>query len=245
MPPGELSRKPDPRPPAPCSHTPTSPNLVTPNMSERILHDVVRSRFSPYVFASRSVEPEKLVRALEAARLTPSSFNEQPWRFVVGFRGEGETHDRIAAALVERNRLWAEHAPVLVLVAARTTLSRNERPNRHAWYDTGAAVMAFVLQTADDGLAVHQMGGFGAQQAAERLGIPEPFEPVVALALGYVGDPSDTPVPEEIAIRDGQRRPRRHLCEIAFGETWGRTLPVVADLAPDGIDRTRCDEPDA
>jgi hypothetical protein len=48
---------------------------------------VVHARWSPRAFAPREVSPADLKKLFEAARWAASSFNEQPWRFLVGGRG--------------------------------------------------------------------------------------------------------------------------------------------------------------
>lgn len=61
-----------------------------PAITNLEIHPVIKKRWSPRSFqADKPVEPEKLQRIFEAARWAPSSFNEQPWRFVVGTRGHG------------------------------------------------------------------------------------------------------------------------------------------------------------
>src|SRR5438046_542077 len=84
--------------------------------------DVIRHRWSPRAFdADRAVSLDSLRTLFEAARWAPSSFNEQPWRFVVADRSR--TPDAYAALLATfdpANRAWARNAPVLVLVAVST-----------------------------------------------------------------------------------------------------------------------------
>src|SRR5207248_2936346 len=88
--------------------------------------DVIRLRWSPRAFdPDRDVSADDLRVLFEAARWAPSSFNEQPWRFIVaGRRTAPEAFDAMLQTLDPRNRDWARHAPVLVLVAAGTKLSR-------------------------------------------------------------------------------------------------------------------------
>src|SRR5262249_61528580 len=54
------------------------------------VHDLIRLRWSPRAFADRPVEPEKLRSLLEAARWAPSSYNEQPWAYLVARREQPE-----------------------------------------------------------------------------------------------------------------------------------------------------------
>src|ERR1700737_2358378 len=74
------------------------------------IHDLLRRRWSPRAFADRPVEPEKLCSLLEAARWAPSSFNEQPWFFLVAIREDREEFNRMLSCLVEGNVAWAQKA---------------------------------------------------------------------------------------------------------------------------------------
>src|ERR1700739_2721471 len=99
---------------------------------------IFHERWSPRSFSDREVSQESLAKVFEAARWAASSYNEQPWRFLVGRRGS-ETYDRIFAALGEFNQKWARTAPVLILGTALAHFSHNGTPNRFAFYDLGAA----------------------------------------------------------------------------------------------------------
>src|ERR1051326_3451712 len=149
--------------------------------------DVIRDRWSPRAFdPTRAVARADLLRLFEAARWAPSSLNEQPWRFVVADRaGTPEAFDQLAASLPGRIPLWAHAVPLLVLVAVRATLGRNESANLHAWYDAGQAVGFLTLQATSIGLGVRQMEGFDREKAREACAVPAPFEPAVLMAIGY------------------------------------------------------------
>ena len=82
------------------------------------IHELLRERWSPRAFADRMVEPEKLRSLLEAARWAPSSFNEQPWSFIVATKEHPGEYERLLSCLVEGNVRWAQHAPVLMLSVA-------------------------------------------------------------------------------------------------------------------------------
>ena len=179
---------------------------------------LARARWSPYRYAEMPVAPDDLRVLFEAARWAPSSRNEQPWRFVLGVKGEGAAHAHVLGVLNERNRAWAQHAPVLGVACAFKLFARYDTPNTSARYDTGAAVATLALAAAARGLALHQMGGFDAEAAHEALHLPEDAVAVVAFALGYPapeGEGADD-LPEDIARRDARRRDRRCLAELVF-----------------------------
>jgi len=191
------------------------------------IHELLKKRFSPYAFSSRAVEPERRHKLFEAARSAPSSYNEQPWRFVVATRQDPEAFERLLETLTERNRQWALHAPVLVLSVAKLEFTHNGQPNRHAFYDVGQAAAYLTLQATELGLYVHQMAGFDAGKARQLLRIPQGYEPVAMMAVGYLGDP------ESMLERPRQRgrppRARKPLDSLLFEGSWGEPWSLAAD----------------
>jgi nitroreductase len=184
------------------------------------IHDLLRRRWSPRAFSDRPVEREKLLSVLEAARWAPSSNNEQPWHYLVATKEEPEEFARLLACLVEKNQSWARNAPVLMLSVASNVFSRNDKPNRHALHDTGQAVAGLTVQATALGLYVHQMAGFSIEKARETYQLPENVEPVAALALGYLGDPSI--LPPDLREREHALSSRKPVGEFVFSGAWGR-----------------------
>jgi nitroreductase len=86
-----------------------------PAATQYPVHELIRERWSPRAFSEKAVSPEILQSLFEAARWAPSSNNEQPWAFLVGTRGDGDTFRKILGTLVEFNQTWAKHAPVLAI----------------------------------------------------------------------------------------------------------------------------------
>lgn len=182
--------------------------------------DPIRQRWSPRAFdAERAVSDEDLRSLFEAARWAPSSRNEQPWRFLVARREtDPEGHARLFGLLNEGNRAWAGKASILMIASASMRFGRNERSNRHAWYDLGQAMANLSAQATARGLVLRQMGGFDAEAAQEALAIPDGYEAVVAVALGYPGDPSE--LPETLQEGEMTPRKRRPLDELVHGASW-------------------------
>lgn len=194
------------------------------------IHDLLRSRWSPRAFASRPVEPGILMRLFEAARWAPSSMNLQPWSFVAVTQDDPEAHARMVHGLGERNQVWARHAPVLLLVVAKTERTPGQ-PNRYAWYDVGQAVAHLSVQATAEGLVLHQMGGFDAEKARQAFDVPAGYDPVVVIALGYLGDPMD--LPEDMRAREGAPRSRLPLDQSAFYGRWGNSFAHAAHGSSD------------
>ena len=172
------------------------------------IHELLQKRYSPRAYADRPVAKETLRTLFEAARWAPSSFNEQPWRFIVATQEDIAEFERLSSCLVPGNQTWAKNAPVLALSVAKLRFARNDKPNRHAFHDVGLAVAQLITQATALGLAVHQMAGFSVEAARTTYAIPEGFEPVAALALGYSA--------EEVPAS----RTRRPQDELVFRSQW-------------------------
>jgi nitroreductase len=189
------------------------------------VHDLIRRRWSPRAFdATREVSQADLLRLFEAARWAPSSLNEQPWRFVVADRARTpEAFAAIHATLTGKNPTWAGAAPVLALVAIRRNYEGHEVVNQSAWYDAGQAVALLVVQATSMDLSVRQMEGFDRERARAAVNMPPEFEPAVAIAIGYAGDPESLSVEK---YRDSERKPRtrKAIGEFVFEGAWGRAI---------------------
>jgi nitroreductase len=175
---------------------------------------VFHERWSPRSFADREVSSALLAKVFEAARWTASSFNEQPWRFLVGVRGTA-TYDKIYQALSEYNKKWAGKAPVLIVGAAGTKFNQNGKLNRVALYDLGAAASYLTLEAAALGLAAHQMEGFDTAAVRQAFGIPDEYVLGAAIALGYQGEP-EALSDEKMRDQETTPRTRKPLSEFVF-----------------------------
>lgn len=190
-----------------------------PADTEYPIHDLLRQRWSPRAFDERPIEPEKLRSLFEAARWAPSSNNEQPWRFIAATKEHKVEYDRLFNCLVEGNQKWAYRAPVLILSVASLNLEDEVKPNRHAFHDTGMAVENLVLQATALGLVAHQMAGFDVEKARVDLKIPQGYEPVAMIAVGYLGDLAS--LSDRLREREQQPRSRQPISEWTFSGQWG------------------------
>lgn len=198
----------------------------------------IRQRRSAMAYADRPV-PAKLLRLVfEAARWAPSSFNEQPWRFVVATRDDPEGYERLADCLSSGNA-WARRAPVLILGLASLNLTRNGRPNTYHLHDLGLALENLMIQATALGLACHPMGGFDKDKAATALEVPEGYRPVTMIALGYPGDP-DHLSPEHHDRELGPRK-RKPLHELVFAGRFGQPAAflIPPEDASSDLDRSQ------
>ena len=182
-------------------------------------------RWSPYAFADRPVSDEDLRSLFEAARWSASSYNEQPWSYIVATKADPAAHEAVLSCLNEANRAWAGAAPVLAIGCASLRHARDGRRNDAAEHDLGAASAAMALQATAMGMHVHQMIGILPDRAREAFRVPEGVLPFTGLAIGYLGDPAS--LPEHLRPRDLTPKGRRPLAEFVFGGAWGETSPVV------------------
>jgi len=189
------------------------------------IEPLLQQRWSPRAFAERPVEPEKLLRLWEAARWSASCTNQQPWYFIVATKEDPVEYARLLSCLRENNQQWASSAPVLMVSVAKLAFDMNDQPNRYAFHDVGLAVANLIFQATALGLYVHQMAGFYPDRARELYGIPEGFEPVAGIVLGYPGDPAI--LSEELRQRELAPRTRKPLESFIFQGAWGQTSSLA------------------
>jgi nitroreductase len=186
---------------------------------------LLAERWSPYGFEDRPVPEGDLRSLFEAARWAASSYNEQPWNYVVATREDSVEFGRLLACLVEANQAWAKTAPVLVLGVVSLQFAKNKQDNRAAVHDLGLAAGNLLVEATARGLFVHQMIGILPDKARELYKIPEHFEAWTALAIGYKADPAK--LPDALRERDLTPRQRKPLGRFVFTGTWGQSSPLV------------------
>ncbi len=175
----------------------------------------ILERRSPRSFSSEEVSSADLTKLFEAARWAASSYNEQPWRFLVGRKGD-PTYQKIFDSLVEFNQGWAKSAPVLILSYASRKFAHNGALNHYALHDTGAATAYLTLQAWELGLRTHSMGGFDEAGVRASFGIAEDFVIGAVTALGHPGETSE--LSDALQKMEAGPRLRKPLDEIVLSE---------------------------
>lgn len=189
------------------------------------IHELIAQRWSPYAFSDRPVSEEDLRSLFEAARWAASSYNEQPWSYIVATKANPEEFERLLSCLVEGNQAWASVVPVLALGCTSLHFVRNNKPNAAAVHDLGLASATLTLEATARGLFVHQMIGILPDRARELYRIPEGVQPLTGLAIGYAADPNS--LSEKYRERDLAPRDRKRLGEFVFGGEWGAASNLV------------------
>jgi len=169
-------------------------------------------RWSRRAMSGEEMSREELFSLFEAAKWAPSSFNNQPWRFLYAQRNT-EHWDRFFDLLAEGNKVWAAKAAALVLLVSKKTSDRDGKPSRTHSFDAGAAWISLALQGTMRGLVVHAMGGFNANKAQQVMRVPEEYAVEVMIAVGKPGNKDDLPDP----LREREKPSgRKSLAEIVM-----------------------------
>jgi nitroreductase len=178
--------------------------------TELDLHPLITNRWSPRAFdANEIISSEDLYAILEASRLAPSAFNEQPWRFIFGTRGE-ETFNQILNGLGEFNQKWAKNSSALLLVTGVKQRSNGDAHPSYQ-YDLGLAVSQGTFEAHHRGYITHQMTGFSHDVMCKTFDLTT-TEPVVVIAIGKQAD-ADI-LPEAMAEREKLAPSRKPLSEL-------------------------------
>ncbi len=159
--------------------------------SECVIHPLLQQRRSPYGFeVDRCPSSTDLAALFEAARWAMSSYNAQPWRYIVGVRNRSDGPWRqVLDCLLPANQAWAQRAPVLALGLTQRDFEYNGKPNRCSEHDLGAASAYLTLEAEARGLRVHQMAGIDPERVQSEFRLGTGLKPVTALAIGYEGNP--------------------------------------------------------
>ena len=189
--------------------------IIVRNTNYKKLDNIFIERWSPRAFLPDPITDEDIKTIFEAARWSPSCFNEQPWRFV--YAQQPNDLENFRSVLTESNQLWANKAPLLIFAFSKKSFSHNDKPNRWAGFDTGSAWMALTLQANKLGLHTHGMGGFDSEKAFTVTGMdPDQYNVICAIAVGNISDASN--LSEDLKSREVPSL-RKIMDEIVFEGT--------------------------
>ena len=170
------------------------------------------SRWSPRAMTGEELDDKQLLALFEAARWAPSSYNNQPWRFLYAKRNTKQWDD-LFGLMVEFNQSWAKDASALVVVVSKKTFDFNWQPCVTHSFDTGAAWMSLALQATKQGLVTHGMQVFDYDKAKKVLNVPEDYNVEAMIAIGRQGKKED--LPKELQEKE-ELSDRKPLAEIAW-----------------------------
>lgn len=185
---------------------------------------IIANRWSGRAFdASKPVPPQAIISLCEAARWAPSSYGDEPWRYLVWDKlADPMAWQRAFSCLAESNQVWVKRAPLLLLSLANKNFRHDGSANRFAQHDTGMASMAMVLEAVALGLMAHQMGGFDSAKIRAAFAIPEDYTCMAMIAIGYPASPDI--LDGNLKERELASRSRQPLGAHFFSGAWGKGL---------------------
>ncbi len=160
-----------------------SPELIQSRPTSYSVHPLLFNRWSPRSMTGEPMSDEELLPLFEAARLAPSSYNNQPWRFLLARRNSAHWN-LFYNLLIPFNQEWTKNAAALLVIISKNTFEHNGKPARTHSYDTGAAWMSLALEGSGRGFVVHGMEGFDYEKARKDLKIPDDYTVEAMAAIG-------------------------------------------------------------
>ena len=169
--------------------------------------------------AYRSLDPvkidENIVNDLAScARLAPSCFNNQPWRFV--FVYEKETLDKLKDEALTRGNAWAKDASMIIAVFSKQELDCVIRDRIYFRFDIGLATAFLILRATELGLVAHPIAGYKEQKVKEILGIPEDMTVITLVIVGKHSSEIKDVLSEKQKEAETKRPERLLLSEFAY-----------------------------
>jgi nitroreductase len=176
------------------------------------IQPLIINRWSPRAMTGEEISEEELMSLFEAARWAPSSYNNQPWRFLYARRNTPQWA-LFFELMGDFNKGWVKNASAIVLAISSKLFAHNSKPSRTHSFDTGAAWAGMAIEGSSRGLVVHGMEGFDYEKAKKDLGIPDDYQVEALIAIGKRA--STNTLPKELQEREAPSD-RKPLKEIAI-----------------------------
>lgn len=180
--------------------------------SDYDIQPIILNRWSPRAMSGEPMTDDEILPLFEAARWAPSSYNNQPWRFLYAKRDTAHW-PKFFNLLIEFNQSWCINAAVLGVVVSHKTFEHNNKPSITHSYDTGAAWENLAIEGSSRGFVVHGMQGFDYEKAKKDLKVPDDYE---VMAMFVVGKKAPKEIlPHELQLKEVPST-RKKLSEIIF-----------------------------
>ena len=185
------------------------------------VHDAVLTRRARRIIdEKRPLTEGEIDSLIEAMRLSPSCFNNQPWRPVLVYGADQLA--QIKTALSKGNE-WAHKATLIIAVAAKQSDDCIIGDRQYFLFDCGLAVSELVLRATEMGLIAHPIAGFSPKRAREVLGIPDEFTVITFVICGRPGS-DDSVLSDKQKNEEATCPPRKPIGENFFKDKWGAPL---------------------
>lgn len=181
------------------------------------VEELIINRWSSRAMSGEAVTEFELMSLIDAARWAPSSFNNQPWRFIYAYRDTPEWQT-LFDLLMPSNQIWVKNGGALLVIISRNTFEYNDKPSRTHSFDTGAAMENFALQGSAMHLIVHGLEGFNYDRARTVLQIPHNYDVEAMFVVGKRGQIDQ--LPEDLQKRE-EMSERKNISELIFHGMFG------------------------
>ncbi len=152
------------------------------------------------------VSDDVISELVRAAQLSPSCFNNQPWRFV--FVKNEEILEKLKEALNKGNE-WAYAASVVIAVITKKEFDCVIKDREYYLFDTGMAVYAMLLRATELNLIAHPIAGYSPEKVKEILKIPSDFNLITLIILGKKSEKENNGLLLEHQVAAEKQRPER------------------------------------
>ena len=185
--------------------------------------DAIHRRRALRALQDKPIEDEKVEALIEAARLSPSCNNFQPWRLTF-VRGP----EALAAVKEGMNKgnVWTTRSPLIIVVAAKEDddCMLSDRRN-YFLFGCGLAIGELMLRATDLGLVAHPIAGFDPVKIRAAVGIPDPYVIITTVICGYPGGDTSLLSDKQKAI-ELTRPERKPVGENIFLDKWANPYPL-------------------
>ena len=152
---------------------------------------LITGRQSDRRYEARPVEKEKLDRIIEAARMSPSANNAQPWKFIVVTEPEliRKIAEDASSKLLGMNGFVAQAPAQIVIVREKSDIQTKAasivKKRDYSLIDIGIASENICLQAEAEGLGSCIIGWFDEKSVKKNLEIPSSKRVELIITLGY------------------------------------------------------------
>ncbi len=146
-----------------------------------MLNHIVEKRRAYRSLAPVEISLEDIRELVEVAKLAPSCFNKQPWRFV--FVKDREILKKLFETLSRGNE-WVRNASMLIAVFTSPELDCRVGNREYAFFDTGMSVAFLLLKATEMGLVAHPIAGYDEEKAKQVLKIPDEMTLITLIVVG-------------------------------------------------------------
>ena len=168
--------------------------------------------------AGRSIDSKPVSEAIvdeiiEAARLTPSCYNKQPWNYILAI--SDEAREKAAEIFTGGNVQWAPRAPVIVIGYTKAEDDCQLPDGReYHHFDLGMSAMNIMLAATHHGLTARPMAGFDAEKTKQLFDIAKEYQPMIVIAIGYPSQ-DESQLPDYYRGADKKPRERKEGFQVA------------------------------